>query len=235
MSSDEISRLTGVSQSMAKRLLLALNDGAYLTKTGKRSFEITTFSRDQVDEWHLALGAIIEIGALRMCLTGDSRIDTAEAFLEANLRNTSVEDEGYFMSAISLTTLILGGPRSSLPPLVEQIIPQAFFRLLWLATGLSNRGSYLVEVADRVITAARSKDLEGVRKSVRSFFDSTALALHGLIDLLAEGGPIPTPKTGGLQMIEPQLSGAPTHFGSSRMTVDLLGLLPSHDRIAFSL
>ena len=66
--------------------------------------------------------------------------------------------------------------------MVEQFIPQAFFRLLWLSDIYAERTGFLVEAADSYLVAARAGDLDGVRKASRFFFDSTAPALCALDD-----------------------------------------------------
>ena len=77
MSSEDVIQLTGVSLSMARQLLLALGSAGYLTKTG-RIYSVATFTREQVEEWRLTFASIVEIGALRLALSGqDGRAASA--------------------------------------------------------------------------------------------------------------------------------------------------------------
>jgi DNA-binding GntR family transcriptional regulator len=55
----------GLHINRARRLLVALKVGGYLTRSGA-SYVISTFSQSQVEEWRLSLGAIVEIGAIRL-------------------------------------------------------------------------------------------------------------------------------------------------------------------------
>ncbi|MEO1420233.1 MAG: hypothetical protein AAFU66_04665 [Pseudomonadota bacterium] len=228
LSESDIVAHTGVTLPMARQLRLALAVGGYLTRTG-RSYVVATFTKEQVEEWRLALGAIVEIGALRLALVGGSKLDAVAEFLETNLRSHDVEEEAFFIGAITFTTVILGGRGSTLSELVEQSIPQAFFRLLWLSDAYAERTGFLVEACDHYLNAARAGDLEGVRAACRSFFDSVAPALHTLIERM-EAGDYPTnDKQDGFQSIEPQISGMATYTGSARATKLLFSPLADAD------
>lgn len=224
MTFEHIAELTGVSSSMARELILSLSVGGYLTKLG-RGHVVTTFSKDQVDEWRLALGAIVEIGGLRLAIVGGERLEAVEEFLDAKVRTVSVENEEFFLGAVAFTTIVLGGNGSTLSQLVEQFIPQAFFRLQWLSDYYADRSGYLVEAADRFITAARAKDLAGVRDASRYFFDSTAPALHRLIEEMADGSYPPRPQKDAFHTIEPKITGSPTYAGSARAITPLVSPL----------
>ena len=234
MYAEDIMRYTGVSLSMARQLLLSLGAGGYLKKSG-RSYVVSTFTKEQVEEWRLALCAIVEIGALKLALTGAEKIDETAAFLNAHVRGIDVRNERFFIGAMALTTFVLGGPRSTLSRLVEQFIPQAFFRLLWIADSYADRTGFLVEAGDRFLSAARSGDLEGIRQSVRFFFDGTAPSLYTLIDNMAGGSFPANEKTDGFQTIELQISGVPTYAGSSRSSTPILRPISDAGKLAFAL
>lgn len=224
MTFDDIVEHTGVSASMARQLLMALAVGGYVTRSGRGSV-VAAFTKEQVEEWRLALCAIVEIGALRLALVGGQKLEAAAAFLDEHVRNVSVDDEAFFIGSVAYTTIILGGNRSTLSQLVEQFIPQAFFRLLWLSDHYADRTGFLVEASDTYLAAARSRDLSGVRSAVRYFFDRTAPALHTLIGELSAGKYPPKQKQHALHSIEPQITGIPTHTGSARAVIPLLSPL----------
>ena len=72
MYAEDIMRHTGVSLSMARQLLLSLGAGGYLKKSG-RSYVVATFTKEQVEEWRLALCAIVEIGVSVVRTFGTTR------------------------------------------------------------------------------------------------------------------------------------------------------------------
>lgn len=224
MTADDIVAQTGVSLSMARHLLVSLGVGGYLTKRG-RAYVVSTFTRAQVEEWRLALGAIVEIGAVRLALAGGARLQAVAECLDRDVRSHAVEDEAFFLGAMSFTTIILGGSQSALSELVEQFVPQAFFRLLWLSDIYAERTGFLVEAAESYLVAARSGDLDGVREASRFFFDSTAPALHKLIEQMERKAYPRDGKHHALQAIEPQISGMPTYTGSTKAVRPLLGPL----------
>lgn len=215
---------SNVSLPMARQLVLSLGVGGYLTRRG-RGYVVATFTKEQVEEWRLTLGAIVEIGALRLALVGGAKLEAVAEFLDANVRSHDVEEEAFFIGAIAFTTVILGGRGSTLSELVEQLIPQAFFRLLWLSDVYAERTGFLVEASDRYLSAARAGDLDGVRAACRSFFDSVAPAVHMLIEQMAAGSYPKNEKQDGFQSIEPQISGMPTYTGSSRTVTPLFSPL----------
>lgn len=222
MTADDVVAHTGVSLSMARHLLVSLGVGGYLTKRG-RAYVVSTFTKAQVEEWRLALGAIVEIGALRLALAGGARLQAVAACLETDVR--SHEDEAFFLGAMAFTTIILGGQQSALSELVEQLIPQVFFRLLWLSDIYAEREGLLIEAAESYLVAARSGNLDGVRQASRFFFDSVAPALHKLIDRMELKDYPRDSKHHALQAIEPQISGLPTYAGSAKAVRPLLSPL----------
>lgn len=228
MTFEHIIEHTGVSASMARELILSLGAGGYLTRRG-RGHVVSSFTKEQVEEWRQALGAIVEIGALRLALIGGETLDAAEAFLDANVRDISHRQEDFFLGAVAFTNIILGGRGSTLSGLIEQFIPQAFFRLQWMSDVYAERTGYLVEASDRYLSAARAKDLEGVRQASRSFFDGTAPALHKLVDEMAAGSYPPKDRHDGFHTIEPKITGAPTYAGSARAITPLLSPLGARE------
>lgn len=234
LTAEDVVTQLGVTLNMARQLLLSLGSTGYLTRRG-RSYVVSTFSKEQVEEWRLALCAIVEIGALRLALDGEEKLRAVEQFLDARVRDVDVHNEAFFIGAMALTTFVLGGPRSTLAQLVEQFIPQAFFRLLWIADSYAERTGFLVEAGDRFLSAARSGDLEGIRQSVRFFFDGTAPSLYTLIDNMAGGSFPANEKTDGFQTIEPQISGMPTYAGSARATIPMLRPVTEIDRMTYAL
>ena len=94
---------------------------------------------------------------------------------------------------------------------------------------------FFVEAADKFLTAARSGDLEGVRKACRFFFDSTASSLFTLIEKMEARAYPEKVKVGGFQAIEPHISGMPTYAGSARATIPMLRPVTEIDRMTYAL
>lgn len=234
LTAEDVVAELGVTLNMARQLLLALGSTGYLTRRG-RSYVVSTFTKEQVEEWRLALCAIVEIGALRLALDGEEKLRSAERFLDARVREVDVHNEAFFIGAMALTTVVLGGPRSTLAQLVEQFIPQAFFRLLWLSDAYADRTGFFVEAADKFLSAARSGDLEGVRKACRFFFDSKDASLYTLIERMEAKAYPEKLKVDGFQSIEPHISGMPTYAGSARATIPILRPVTEIDRMTYAL
>lgn len=205
----------GLHINMARRLLVALKVGGYLTRSGT-SYVISTFSQSQVEEWRLSLGAIVEIGAVRLAQSGGGTLGPLAAFIDERIRNVPVNHEDFFLGAMGLTHIVLGGKESTLANLVSQFIPQAFFRLLWMADSYSVRTGFLVEASDRFLDAARTGDIAGVRVASRIFFDGIAPSLQTLIEKMGEGIYPVNDRQDGFQTIEDNIAGYPTYAGSSR-------------------
>lgn len=237
MSAEDVAELTGVSLSMARQIILALGAGGYLSKKG-RSYVVTTFTKAQIEEWRIALSAIVEIGALRLALKGGESLAELAQYLEDNVRHVAVDDEAFFLNVLAFTTMILGGKSSTLSELAEQFIPQAYFRLLWLSDVYADRLGYFVEAADRFLTAARDRDLQEIRKATRYFFDSTAPALHALVEhLSSKTYPREDPRTekqGEFHTLEPKITGAPNYADKSRAITPLFRQLVDSDLVAYS-
>ncbi|WP_155647205.1 hypothetical protein [Erythrobacter donghaensis] len=147
-SSSDMMRDYGIVVGMARRILVSMKVGGYLTRSGP-SYVVSSFSHEQVEEWRIGLGSLVEIGALRMTLSGGQWLEDFTRYVEKNIRHVSIDDEDFFQAAIGLTNMVLGGPNSTLAAIVDQFIPQVFFRLLWMADFYSERRGYLVEASDR--------------------------------------------------------------------------------------
>ena len=224
-SAPELMALTGVNQTMAGRLLLSLKTGGYITRSGN-SYVISSFTTQQVEEWGLALGSIVEIGALRIALGGEARLKPLVTFLETHLRDIPIDHEDFFLGAMGLTRIVLGGEHSCLSQLVQQFIPQVFFRLLWMSDYYAPRTGFLVESADRFVSAARAGDLNAVRAASRHFFDNIAPSLHTLVAKMGEGTYPPKVKKDGFLTIEAQITGMPTYANAIRAASLALTPLP---------
>jgi hypothetical protein len=162
------------------------------------------------------LGAIVEIGAVRLAQSGGGNLGPLAAFIDERIRNVPVNHEDFFLGAMGLTHIVLGGKESTLANLVSQFIPQAFFRLLWMADSYAVRTGFLVEASDRFLDAARSGDLAGVRAASRIFFDGIAPSLQTLTEKMGEGIYPLNDRQNGFQTIEDNIAGYPTYAGSSR-------------------
>lgn len=217
--SNDMMRDYGIVVGMARRILVSMKVGGYLTRSGS-SYVVSSFTHDQVEEWRLALGALVEIGALRMTLAGGAWLDNFTRYVEGNIRSFPVDNEDYFQGAIGLTNMVLGGRGSSLASIVDLFIPQVFFRFLWMADFYSDRTGFLIEASDRFLIAARDRDLDGVRAASRFFFDGNAPGLHALVENMAKGIYPINDRKNGFRVIESLASGQSTNVG------DLLTFTP---------
>lgn len=233
-SAKELMNLTGVNITMARKLLLSLKSGGYLTRSGP-SYVISSFTIEQVEEWRVGLGAIVEIGALRMALERNGRLQSLTTFLNTHIRGVPVNQEAFFLGALGLTRIVLGGDQSALSNLVGQLVPQVFFRLLWMSDSYADRTGFLVEASDRFLVAAESGDLEGVRSASHHFFDGIAPALHKLVANMAEGIYPANNRKDGFQTIEAKITGVPTYADSSKAWLMMLEPLADIDRTAQAL
>jgi hypothetical protein len=143
-------------------------------------------------------------------------------FIDERIRNVPVNHEDFFLGAMGLTHIVLGGKESTLANLVSQFIPQAFFRLLWMADSYAVRTGFLVEASDRFLDAAKSGDLAGVRAASRLFFDGIAPSLQMLIEKMDEGIYPVNDRQDGFQTIEDNIAGYPTYPGSSRTFMPII-------------
>jgi hypothetical protein len=196
---------------------------------------ISTFTHAQVEEWRLALAAIVEIGALRLALSPPQRLQPLAHFVDKRIRDLPVDHEDFFLGAMGLTNIVLGGNNSTLSELVTQFIPQAFFRLLWLSDTYADRTGFLVEASDRFLAAAQGGDLDGVRQASRFFFEGIAPALRTLIEKREEGIYPGRDRKDGFQSIEHNIAGYPTHAGSSRTFTPVILPLAEIDLVALEL
>lgn len=220
-SSSDMMRDYGIVVGMARRILVSMKVGGYLTRSGP-SYVVSSFSHEQVEEWRIGLGSLVEIGALRMTLSGGQWLEDFTRYVEKNIRHVSIDDEDFFQAAIGLTNMVLGGPNSTLAAIVDQFIPQVFFRLLWMADFYSERRGYLVEASDRFLVAAHARDLVGVRAASRLFFDGNAPGLHVLIDNMGKGIYPTNDRKNGFQVIETLASGSTTDIGDLRTFTPIL-------------
>lgn len=211
----------GLHINMARRLLVALKVGGYLTRSGT-SYVIAEFSQSQVEEWRLSLGAIVEIGALRLTRSGRAALDPLATFIDERIRNVPVKHEDFFLGAMGLAHIVLGGRESALAKFVSQFIPQVFFRLLWMADSYADRTGFLVEASDQFLVAARKSDFAGVRLATRFFFDGIAPSLRTLIENMSEGIYPVNDRHDGFQTIENNIAGYPTYAGSSRTLAPMM-------------
>ena len=239
LSSDDVVAATGVSKPSSKRLLRSLAAGGYLAKprgtAGTHRFDrycVSSFDKAQIEEWRLALCAIVEIGALKLMLDQGTALQQARQYLEHYVRNVDVHNERFFLGAVGFTTIVLGGERSSLAQLVERCIPQAFFRMLWLSDVYADRTGYLVEAGDRFFEAAHARDVDGVRSSCRHFFDSVSPALHSLIEHIEAKSYPDNDREDGFQTIEPTISGRPIYTGTAKTVLPLLTPMSQTDLAA---
>lgn len=220
--------------NMARRLMVAMKVGGYLTRSGP-SYVISTFTHTQVEEWRLALATVVEIGALRLALSPAHRLQPLADFVDRSIRDVPVDHEDFFLGAIGLTHIVLGGNNSTLSELVTQFIPQAFFRLLWLSDTYADRTGFLVEASDRFLAAAEEGDLARVRQASRFFFDGIAPSLRTLIEKRERGIYPGRDRKDGFQTIEHNIAGYPTHAGSSRTFTPVVLPLVETDLVALEL
>jgi DNA-binding GntR family transcriptional regulator len=221
----------GIKINMARTLMVAMKMGGYLTRFGP-SYVVSTFSHEQVEEWRLALGAIVEISALRMALSTGNWTEVLEDYVDDHVRDVPVDDEDFFHGAMGLLTIVLGGDHSTLSRIVSAYIPQAFFRLLWMSDFYAERTGFLVEACDRCLAAAKARNLADVRAASRHFFDGIAPPLHELIENMGKGVYPQNDRKDGFQTIENQASGQKTDPWSTVTYTPILNPLAASDLTA---
>lgn len=171
-----------IGQKKTLKLLGSLATDGYVYRKG-RAFEIATWSHDQLNEWRQLLGAFVEIGAGRLAADGDQRLlERMRKHVGQTLAQWNVREERFFLAALELSGLLLGGDRSNLAKLVVELIPPAFFRLMWLADSQSDGGPLLLQAVERLMEVVPSGNVREAKAACAIYFDGVAPALHAQLD-----------------------------------------------------
>ena len=195
-----------VGEKKSRAVLNALAADGYLYKT-RTTFSVAVFSHEQIEEWRQLLCAFVEIGAGRLVLDGGQRIEEVRRHVEQTLGQWDVKEERYYLAALTLCALLLGGPTSELSRLAGQVIPQVFFRLLWLADSQSGTDGFLLRAVRRLIEVAPSRSVREAKAACGIYFDGVAEALHAQLDVRNQATPPGKLARKANQLIEPRLTG----------------------------
>lgn len=177
----------GIGQKRALKLLGSLASDGYVYRKG-RIFRVAAWSHDQLEEWRQVLGAFAEIGAGRLAVEGDKRLlEQMRQHVAATLARWDACEERFFLAGLELSGLILGGPKNDLVRLVANLIPPAFFRLLWLADSQSENGPLLLRAAERLIEVVPGGSVTEAKAACSLYFGGVADALHAQLDSARQG------------------------------------------------
>lgn len=221
-----------IVERKARLVLNALASDGYLYKT-RFSFSVAVLSHEQIEEWRQLLCAFVEIGAGRLVLQGGERLEELCRHAEETLGKWKVGEERYYLAALALCALLLGGPTGGLSRLAGQLLPQVFFRLLWLADSQSGPNGLLLQSARRLIEVAPSRSVREAKAACWIYFDGIAEALHAQLDVrnqTAEPGELARKSN---ELIEPRLTGhtnvigVPANTGPQLLIPELRDALPA--------
>jgi len=187
VASDEIEQSFGINEKKVRQVLTSLAGDGYLVRS-KGIYLVLGLGHEEIEEWRQVLCALFELGATRLILDRDrggaylqQHFDKAVAVLPAH-------DERFYLEALELYAMLLGGQQAKLTALANQLVPPIFFRLIWLAEIESGDGAALREVVTRIIEEIRSgRDARKGCEAVRTYFDALSGALHQQLDRRNDG------------------------------------------------
>jgi DNA-binding GntR family transcriptional regulator len=213
-----------LGERKSRLLLNALAADGYLYKT-RFSFSVAMFSHDQIEEWRQLLCAFTEIGAGRLVLEPAERLEEFRRHVEETLGQWDIKEERFYLAALTLCALLLGGQKSALSRLAGQLLPQVFFRLLWLADSQSPDGGFLLEASRRLIEVAPKRSVKEAKAACGIYFDGIADSLHAQLDLRNQSPDAGEFSKKANQLIEPRLTGHANVIGTPMQAVRRL-LIP---------
>jgi len=159
----------GFGVKKARQILNSLWLDGYLTKGG-RGYAVVLHTADQLDEWREMVLVFAEIGAGRLAVETEGEVARLEEFYEKALKGRTVDDEEFFISAMKFVSMLMGGPTAGLARIMSQLVPQAFYRLMWLADARSGGGEgYLLRAIEAMLAAAKERDVVSARAACRIY------------------------------------------------------------------
>lgn len=195
-----------LSEKKSLPVLKALSADGYLYRE-HNTFTVAVWSHDQIEEWRQTLGAFCEIGAGRLVLDGGHRLAELRRHVDQTLAQWDVEEERFYLAALTFCGMLLGGSSSDLARLAGQLIPPVFFRLLWVADKQTERGTSLRRMIARFFEIAPSRSVREAKAACVLYFDGIAPALHAQLDARNQSAGVGIPIAKSNQFIEPRLTG----------------------------
>jgi DNA-binding GntR family transcriptional regulator len=168
---------TGLTHSATIGVLNALSTDGYLNKH-KRSYTAAMWSADSLFECTDRLEVFVEICAARVIVEQGPRLKTLHR-LAGVMANTDPEDEAFFLRCLEwLAALFEAGERRTISEVAHKLIPQAYYRVLWLLlTSSSSLRNVVRKVAAHNLKAMKG-DLAGVRERQVTIFANVRRALE---------------------------------------------------------
>lgn len=168
---------TGLTHSATIGVLNALSTDGYLNKH-KRSYTPAVWCSDNMLECTDRLEVFVEICAARVIIEQGPRLKKLHR-LAGVMASTGPEDEAFFLKAIEwLAALFEAGERRTISEVAHKLIPQAYYRVLWLlVTSSSSLRNVVRKVAAQNVKALEG-DLPGIRDSQAMIFQNVRRALE---------------------------------------------------------
>ena len=127
---EEFAARNGIGQKRARDVLNQLVEDGYLEKS-RTLFTVSSWPKCQVEEWLLIYGHLSELAALRGPQGPEALSHMADII--ARMKQTRVSDESFFFLGLEYFRLHCGEGPEGLAQIVLDIVPQALFRMIWLA------------------------------------------------------------------------------------------------------
>jgi len=168
---------TGLTHSATIGVLNALSTDGYLVKH-KRSYTPAVWCSDSMLECTDRLEIFVEICAARVIRERGARLKKLQQ-LACVMASTDPADEAFLLSALEWVGALFGaGGRRTIAEVAHKLIPQAYYRLLWLLL-ISHPSLRKVvgKVAAQNVKALEG-DLPGVREGQVKIFENVRRALE---------------------------------------------------------
>lgn len=164
-----------------RQVLNSLVGDGYLGRV-QNVYSVPEIGSDEIEEWRQILCSLFELGAARLILDGQRLIPDLQRLHRAIVAAVPASDERFFVSAMQIYAVMLGGQSSTLTAFANQLVPPMFFRLLWLAEIESGDGVALRTAIDGILNAAGRRDVSQARQACRTYCDDLSAALHRQLD-----------------------------------------------------
>lgn len=187
VASDHIEQSFGINDKKVRQVLSSLAGDGYLVRSST-TYKVLGLTHEEVEEWRQILCALFELGVARMILDGDGHSEYLQRHFDKAVSVVPAKDERFYLGALELYGILLGGQDAKLTALANQLVPPMFFRLLWLAEIESGGGAALRQVVSRIIEAARcGRRVRDACQACRTYFDALSAALHRQLDCRNDG------------------------------------------------
>jgi DNA-binding GntR family transcriptional regulator len=168
---------SGLTQSATIGVLNALSTDGYLLKH-KRSYTPAVWSSDSMLECTDRLEVFVEICAARVIRERGVRLQKLHQ-LACVMASTEPEDEAFFLRSLEwVAALFEAGERRTISEVAHKLIPQAYYRVLWLLlTSSSSLRNVVRKLAAKNVKTLEG-DLTGARAIQAGIFENVRRALE---------------------------------------------------------